>query len=149
MDYSHTKAPLIPEGIAKVKILKVTLRKRRDPEDQETTVETLVLKMAVVHYSGLKEVIEKSLPVTHKQARRIDQFRVALGEVLPADDDSTRYRWDEQSAVGKQLYVWFKIFEVEEGKKRNSMEYLPPSKEAEAMFEECVRKEKEVTQSHA
>src|SRR5271165_1260912 len=45
MNFSHTKTPLIPEGIAEGQILKVSLRKQRDPDDWETKVKGLRKKL--------------------------------------------------------------------------------------------------------
>ena len=63
--------------------MRVSLRKRRDPDNWETKVETLCLQLAVIHYNGLKEVIEDTIPITRQRVWRLNQLRVALGETLP------------------------------------------------------------------
>ena len=69
---------------------------------------------------------EDSIPITRTSAWRIDELRKALGETLPDDDDPTRTKWNEQTAVGQVVFIRFSVWKSEK-KTGNNIKYLLPA----------------------
>jgi hypothetical protein len=126
IDYTHVKTILFPEGPAKAKIISVKTRQRRDPEEWRNRVDTLIIELAVIHAGGPKDIYEDSIPITRTFACRIDELRKALGETLPADDDPARAKWNEETAIGKTVFILFTVWQNEK-KSVNKIKYLLPA----------------------
>jgi hypothetical protein len=143
LNYEHALAVLFPEGPAKAKIIDIELGQRRDPESWSTRVDTLIVKLAVIHASGKKDIYEDSIPITRTFAWRLDELRQALGETLPADDDPNRANWNEETALGETVFV---LFSVSKNNKKswNNIRYLLPVDGAE-IFAEAVTKIEEAS----
>jgi hypothetical protein len=139
IDYAHTKTVLFPEGPARAKFISLKIRQRRDPEEWNTRVDTLVIELAVIHAGGKKDLYEDSIPITRASAWRIDELRKALGETLPADDDPGRANWDEETAIGHTVFLWFTVWKGEK-KTVNNIKYLLPADGAE-VFREATKQE--------
>jgi hypothetical protein len=139
IDYTHTKTALFSDGPAKVKIMNMKTIKRRDPEEWGNRVDTLVIKLAVIHADGKKDAYEDSIPITLTFALRIDELRQALGETLPDDDDPARANWNEETAIGQVIFVWFTVWKSDK-KAGNNIKYLLPADGAEA-FREATKTE--------
>jgi len=97
-------------------------------------------ELAVIHATGKKDVYEDSIPITRAFAWRIDELRQALGETLPADDDPARANWDEETATGKTVFIWFTVWQNEK-KSGNNIRYLLPADGAEVFREATKPKE--------
>jgi hypothetical protein len=127
------------EGPARAKIIGVKKRQRRDPEERSTRVLTIVIELAVIHASGQKDFYEDSIPITRSAAWRIDELRKSLSEMLPDSDDPTRAKWNEDSAIGQTVFVWFSVWQREK-KAGNNIKYLLPV-DGDAAFKEATKAE--------
>jgi hypothetical protein len=134
IDYTHMKMAVLPEGPARAKFIRLKIRQRRDPEDWGTRVDTLVIELAVIHATGRKDLYEDSIPITRAFVWRIDELRRALGESLPPDDDPARANWDEKTAIGQTIFIWFTVWKNEK-KTGNKIKYLLPGDGAKAYGE--------------
>jgi hypothetical protein len=125
IDYTHTKAVVLPEGPAKAKIIKLRVCPRRDPEEWTNRVQTLVIELACIHATGTRDFYEDSIPITRAFAWRIDELRKSLGETLPDDDDPARTNWNEETAINQTVFVWFSVWRNEK-KSGNNIKYFLP-----------------------
>jgi hypothetical protein len=140
INYTHAKTVLFSEGPAKAKFISMKIRKRRDPEEWTIRVDTLVIELACIHADGTKDIYEDSIPITRAFAWRIDELRKALGETLPAEDDPARANWNEETAIGKTIFIWFTVWQNEK-KSRNNIKYLLPAEGAK-VYELATKTEK-------
>jgi hypothetical protein len=137
VNYAHALAVLFPEGAAKAKVIDIKVSKRRDPGAWQERVDTLIVKLAIIHVCGKKDIYEDNIPITRTFAWRLDELRQALGETLPADDDPNRANWNEGIALNETVFVWFSVSKNDK-KSWNNIRYLLPAVGAEVFAEKVT-----------